>query len=155
MAYENKVIKAPVSIRDIQTALENSSEDLKTLATSNSINKWAKFKPVNLSKTTPPYIPIINTINQLNMTGSNNNWSWKTDSDWWKGTNGNCGLTMHQYENLNELLLDYFDIHDPNYQVKWHWDAEHLNNDNYARMSDFVGYRHNATQPLHDFMSNR
>lgn len=46
MSYNNKIITAPVTISDVKNAIGNSSNNLGTLCTSSSINKWAKFKPV-------------------------------------------------------------------------------------------------------------
>lgn len=46
MAYSNNVITAPVSIYDVQRALGASSPDLGTLCKHQSINPWAKCKPI-------------------------------------------------------------------------------------------------------------
>lgn len=53
MAYSNNVITAPVSIYDVQRALGSSSRDLGTLCMSTNINKWARWKPVNVSQVVP------------------------------------------------------------------------------------------------------
>lgn len=49
MSYNSTtgVISAPVSIRDVQLALGNSSGDLKTLCTAPSVNPWSWKKPLN------------------------------------------------------------------------------------------------------------
>lgn len=46
MSYTGNVIKAPVSIHDVQQALGNSSGDLATLCTATAIKQWAKFRPL-------------------------------------------------------------------------------------------------------------
>ena len=48
MAYDSneQVITAPDSIYDVQRALGNGSPDLGTLCKANTVNKWAKYKPV-------------------------------------------------------------------------------------------------------------
>ena len=54
MPVSNGFITAPVSISDVQTAIQNTSTDLGTLCSYHSesggvqvgINKWAKYKPV-------------------------------------------------------------------------------------------------------------
>lgn len=158
MGYDQttQIVKAPVSIYDIQRALGKSSPDLKTLAMSDTINKWAKFKPVKLMTTTPPYRPIVDTLSQLDMSNvDHSRWAWKNSSTWWRATNGMCGLVIHQYESLNDLLLDYFAPHDISYVKLWPWEYDTLDASNVARMTDFVGYRHNAIPPLHDFMSDK
>lgn len=49
MAYNNNVITAPVSIYNVQQALNASSPDLGTLCMHQNVNKWAKFKPIRVS----------------------------------------------------------------------------------------------------------
>lgn len=41
------IISAPVSIDDVKQALGESSNDLATLCTSENINIWSKYKPIN------------------------------------------------------------------------------------------------------------
>lgn len=49
MSYnsDNGIISAPVSIDDVKQALGESSNDLATLCTSENINIWSKYKPIN------------------------------------------------------------------------------------------------------------
>ena len=56
MGYSNNIITAPVGIGDVSQALSNSSTDLGTLCSSNSIKKWAKYKPEHWSVDTHPPI---------------------------------------------------------------------------------------------------
>ena len=48
MPYNNneRMIVAPVSIRDVQIATGCGDNDLGTLITNANINMWARFKPV-------------------------------------------------------------------------------------------------------------
>ena len=45
MSVSNGIITAPVSIKDVQKVLGETSNDLATLCKSNNINMWAKYKP--------------------------------------------------------------------------------------------------------------
>ena len=51
MPYNNseRMIVAPVSIRDVQIATGCGDNDLGTLITNANINMWARFKPVKLA----------------------------------------------------------------------------------------------------------
>lgn len=156
MSFVNNIIKAAVSIFDLQQCLGSQSQDLGTLCRLDAINKWAKFKPVNLKTSSVPQRQVIDTIDELDMSASDRSqWKWLTSSTWWRGTNGMCGLSMYQYENLAELLSDCFSPHPLGYQTKWQWGHDALDTNHAARLQDFVGYRHNAIPPLHDFMSEK
>jgi hypothetical protein len=47
MSNANGIITAPVSIDDVKTVLGVSSNDLATLCSSDKINMWSRFKPIN------------------------------------------------------------------------------------------------------------
>lgn len=49
MSYNNRKITGAVSIRDVQQALNESSQDLRTLCTSSKINPWARYKPIAIA----------------------------------------------------------------------------------------------------------
>ena len=49
MAYSNNVITAPVSIYDVQRALNASANDVGTLCINGNVNEWAKNKPILLA----------------------------------------------------------------------------------------------------------
>lgn len=51
MAYnaEEKLITAPVSIRNLQDCFGLGDADLGTIITNAAINMWARFKPVKLA----------------------------------------------------------------------------------------------------------
>lgn len=53
MAYSNNVITAPVSIYDVQRALNASANDVGRLCTHQNINMWAKCKPIYADKLEP------------------------------------------------------------------------------------------------------
>ena len=49
MSYQNSVISAPVSIRDVQRCFGSGKTDLGSLIRGVTINKWAKYKPVRFA----------------------------------------------------------------------------------------------------------
>lgn len=53
MAYNNNVITAPVSIYDVQRALNASANDVGRLCSHQNINPWAKCKPIYADKLEP------------------------------------------------------------------------------------------------------
>ena len=76
MAYDGNTqkISAPVSVHDVQQALGSTNSDVGTLCKDNTINKWAKYKPVFLSA--------IDTITgQWNAALSR----WLSAATWWRG----------------------------------------------------------------------
>lgn len=87
MSYSQGIITAPASINDVQNAIGSSATDLATLCTSGLINRWAKYKPVVKD--------LITTTSQLD-----SNKRWASSATWWKGTNGNCGITFTTYSTV-------------------------------------------------------
>ena len=49
---DNSRLVAPITTTDVGTVLQSSSHDVGTLCSLNSINKWAKYKPVRYSTVT-------------------------------------------------------------------------------------------------------
>ena len=88
MSNANGLISAPVSFADVNTTLGTSHTDLGNLCTDTNIKMWARYKPVVKN--------LISTIDQLD---SNN--QWKSTATWWKGTNGNCGITYNTYSSIS------------------------------------------------------
>ena len=76
-----EIITDPVHVSDIRDVVAYDSLKLGTLIKSGSINKWAKFKPVRQA--------VVSFASQLD--GQK---KWKSTSDWWKGTDGQCGLAF-------------------------------------------------------------
>lgn len=70
-----------VSIMMVRNALGYPSTDLGTLCSCNKVNMWAKYKPV-------PY-----------------NFTSVRPSDWWRGQDRTCGITVDYYPAANETML--------------------------------------------------
>lgn len=128
MGHSNGKITAPVSLHaDVYSVLGISKSgtfyDLG-YACGNShgkINPWSKYKPVNYDG--------IDT-------------SGKT---WWKGRDGNCGINIHRLNNYQDAV---------NYangsMNGWVYSAPSGGSNPY-RLTDFVGYNHNAVAPVSGF----
>lgn len=129
MPISSGKIIAPVSIDDVRTALGVSSYDLGYLCknTHGKTNMWAKFKPV------------IYPSENINLTNSN----------WWKSSNGNCGIDTSAAKATN-----YTDI--PNKMT-----ADGVNGYKYQpptggnnapfRLLDFEGYMPEVMPPIRSF----
>ena len=129
MAYNNNVIAAPVSIYDVQRALGSSSRDLGTLCKHQSINPWAKCKPIVAP----------NIIRPLDYAHAE------------QVTNYHCGLTVvYSASNFNDFLAKVRSAL-TNSDYKYQNEYTAVKYDRPAgtiaapfRLSDFNGYRVNS-----------
>ncbi len=129
MAHSNGIITAPVSFGDVNATLGTSHTTQSALCTDNNINRWAKYKPVALS--------VINTISQLNA-----DLTWKSTADWWKGANGNCGLTFLSYNTVaaaRTAIVDGANV--------WNYIKPTGGSISPYRLTDFNQYYHTAPCP--------
>lgn len=147
MSVTNGKVTAPVSIADIQQVLGVNSGDLGTLCRSDKINMWAKFKPV--PNTMPTYMEQWDASNSR----------WKTEDElgnttpWWKGRNGNYGLSFANAivsvslgsHNTAAAFEDLALKIDGNANG---WAMESLGSADWARMTDFAGYRPQSSLPF-------
>ena len=75
--------KTNLSIMDVRNCTGNPSLDLGTLCSKGQyINKWSKYKPVRYNFTT------------------------SRPSNWWKASDGNCGLDVRGYTTITQLVTD-------------------------------------------------
>lgn len=129
MAYNNNVITSPVSIYDVQRALGSSSPDLGTLCKHQSINPWAKCKPIVAP----------NIIRPLDYAHAE------------QVTNYHCGLTVvYSASNFNDFLAKVRSAL-TNSDYKYQNEYTAVKYDRPAgtiaapfRLSDFNGYRVNS-----------
>lgn len=111
--------KYGVSIADIQAVLGSGRNDIGGLITYGDINPFAKKKPVIYA-------------------------SFSNDANWWKATNGNCGLTPFSAQNPQSIAAVAQDI------TMCGWTYARPNGTLATqpfRFLDFDGYFHNA-EPL-------
>lgn len=129
MSHNNGIIKAPVAMSDVQVVIGSQSTDLATLCTDGSINKWAKYKPVSKD--------LIDTTAQLD-----SNKEWLSSATWWKGTDGNCGITFSTFSTVaaaRAAIVNGVNV----------WNYTKPTGGSYApfRLTDFNQYYHNAPCP--------
>lgn len=153
-------ITAPVSIRDIQQAIGNSSGDLATLCKANTINMWAKYKPVQLANKP-------DTTDQWNFNVTPQR--WKTQSElgtgvrpWWKGLSTQmAGITapgsvpgIPGFLNSNNAgLAQCLAAYDGSLNG-WVYNKPDGNAGgaiHHYRETDFAMYNHRAPVPLENF----
>ena len=119
MSNSNGIISAPVSIKDVQEVLGETSNDLATLCCSSKINMWAKFKPVSLGKLFPD-----------------------RSSTWWKGGSFDCGITVPRTSQV-EKVIDFYSEENNGYVYQ----RPYGGTSSPYRLADFEGYNHNADCP--------
>lgn len=116
MSIENNVIRAPISIGDVKTALNEDTLNLGSLCTSPNIDPLAKHKPVKFN-------------------------SFITKENTYKANDGDCGLKLPilkvSTSNLDDLISDYFSALDGS--NGWKYVGVEPGKD-YCRLSDFNGY---------------
>lgn len=111
-----------VSIMMVRNALGYPSTDLGTLCSCNKINMWAKYKPVRYNFTTG------------------------RPSNWWKGQDGNCGISYPSFNNYAGVR----NIWDDNLNG-WVYLKPTGGSSSPYRLGDFIGYSHEARNPIGGF----
>lgn len=127
MSYNSttKVITAPVSIHDVQQALNESTTDLGYLCKSNKINIWSRNKPIRFDKITP-----VTDAERLRV-----NYGIKSPT---------LGRGLIYLGSLVKAALQgtgniwEYEYPRGNYNGTHEW----------FRLSDFAGYKHNAQRPF-------
>ena len=109
-----------ISTTLVGNAIGISSKDVGTLCSSPTINKWSKHKPV--------IYPAISTT-----------------GNWWKAVDGNCGLSITEYSNINNLVTAITN------GVTWNYNKPTGGASSPYRLGDFRGYAHDAYIPFGGF----
>ena len=126
MSVTDKIISAPGTGEDVQTVLNNQSNVGYDLMVDTNINKWAKYKPVQLNN---------NMVDDQLKSDK----TWRDDSSWWKAQDGKCGLAyvtkstaaaVKSAVDTKETIWSY--IH-PTGPMRW---------------TDFIQYDHDAIPPV-------
>ena len=142
MAYNNGKITAPVSIVDVKTALGISSTDLRTLCMSAQINVWSKYRPLPLLKEDDTPAPILEAIRK--------NYNYGIISMGAMSSIDEVGNELAAILNSN-TDGDYTIVHSRKWNYNYVWTNGKLTEsldtslNQFARLSDFSGYDHNAT----------
>lgn len=126
MSVTDQIISAPGTGTDVQTVLNNQSNVGYDLMVDTNINKWAKYKPVQLNN---------NMVDDQLKSDK----TWRDDSTWWKAQDGKCGLAyvtkstaaaVKSAVDTKETIWSY--IH-PTGPMRW---------------TDFIQYDHDAIPPV-------
>ena len=126
MSVTDQIISAPGTGTDVQTVLNNQSSDGATLQTDTNINKWAKYKPVQLNQ---------NMVDDQLKSDK----TWRDDSTWWKAQDGKCGLA-YVTKSTAAAVKTAVDTQ----QVIWSCVAP----TGPMRWTDFIQYDHAAIPPV-------
>lgn len=137
MGYNNGLVTAAVSIRDVQQAIGASSPDLGTLCKHANINKWAKFKPFRCNKA--GIIPIVDSSGfPTKQTAVGSHYRYLIES--------NCGLYIN-YRNysMNACLQKVISMMNAgNDDDIWAYQNPTGGSSQPYRLVDFCGYNHQA-----------
>lgn len=118
----NGILVRPIGWGDISQALGVVSLDMGTLYNSQNVKMWSRYKPVPWS---------INGVAEQNPKASH-------PTDWWKGRNGDFGITPKSADTTN--VLSFID----GYKNGWVYSRDTLA----FRSFDFDGYNKYATNPF-------
>ena len=142
MSNAGGYISSPVTLADIRAVLHRSDGRLSLLVQNGDINPFSKYKPIRRSDAT--------FISQEGSDGE-----WNASADWWKNTDGKCGLSFEVSE----------DPGDPNNtltflgklkagQLGWSYARPRgLSYNEPYRILDWLGYNHNASPVVGDLGS--
>lgn len=147
------IITAPVSIHDVQQALNVASGDLGTLCKSYFINIWAKYKPVNNTR-----------LHYMGQWDALNN-KWKTPGtpgftpadEWWRGfvANWKFGLSPFTVNTLSALVLKYDQCYSQGDDMNgWVYHGPTGGENSPFRLTDFACYNHKAQGLAEEFVVN-
>lgn len=141
MSIVNRIVHLPIvkikpdGTGDLQVALNRPDlMEHDDLFAYGDVNKWAKFKGLKM--------PDADYSSQLD-----SNLDWKNDATWWKGMDGQCGLTFTTYNNLgtNTISSSGF-LHDLLNGLSWGYERP---SGIYPRRTyDFNQYRMDAPKPV-------
>lgn len=140
---DGNIISAPLNTRDVGSVLGSASNDVATLCTHANINMWAKFKPVPLRAIFP----------EDSLKGSsdwNGNLQPGTHRPWWFGDGDSPAYIVPVISELADMGADG----NQNSGAVWRYNgptgkgASAAHPDFPFRLTDFVGYRHDARPPF-------
>lgn len=122
MSNSNGVISAPVNTDDVSSVIGENSHDVATLCMSQKINGYAKYKPEAVGDQT-----------ELSLEMRKNN---------------NFGLVPQAFYNGKTALINAV----KNGTFNGGWKYVRPGENHWKRLTDFVGYNHNARSPFGDLL---
>lgn len=127
MANSNGIITAPVRVAaDVRNVLGETETDLSVLCTSDKINWASIFKPVHIANTLFP----------------------DRSGAWWRGTNGDCGITPKRLNIYTEVAS----VQTSDGKNGWTYTRPFGGTLSPYRIGDFDKYNHNAVFPIVDWI---
>ena len=126
MSVTDQIISAPGTGTDVQTVLNNQSNVGYDLMVDTNINKWAKYKPVQLNQ---------NMVDDQLKSDK----TWRDDSTWWKAQDGKCGLA-YVTKSTADAVKSAVDTK----QTIW----SYIHPTGPMRWTDFIQYDHAAIPPV-------
>lgn len=144
---EGKIITMPVSVADVKQVLGSASNDLGTLCKNTNINMWAKWKPV----------PLSNVLGLPDELEGNDGWAgnpaYGTNKEWWFG--GGAAqvrtYTVPTIEDIEDIGADGVQ----NQAKAWTYNHPGGGTSAPFRLTDFVGYKHDAQPPFTAIMTDK
>ena len=140
---EGNIVSAPLNTRDVGSVLGSASNDVGTLCTHANINMWAKFKPVPLRAMFPE--DTLKGSSDWNGTPQSS-----THKPWWYGDGDQPAYTVPVISELADMGSNG----NQNSEAVWRYNgptgkgASAAHSDFPFRLTDFVGYRHDARPPF-------
>lgn len=144
---EGKIITMPVGIADVKQVLGSASNDLGTLCKNTNINMWAKWKPV----------PLSNVLGLPDELEGNDGWAgnpaYGTNKEWWFGGGAAQVRTYNvpTIEDLEDIGADGVQ----NQAKAWTYNHPGGGTSAPFRLTDFVGYKHDAQPPFTAMMTDK
>lgn len=137
---DNNIITAPVGIGDVRQVLGAASTDLGSLCTHPNVNPWAKWKPA----------PLRNAVAMPDALDGTDGWKGnpvaETGRPWWFGGGGgvHATYTIPVISQLSDIGADGVQKD----TARWQYNAPAGGLSEPFRLTDFVGYRHDARTPV-------
>lgn len=126
MSISNGKVYAPIGLHEVASLL-GESQDVGSVCTSNSINKWAKYKPVIIDSPQQRHI----------VTGGADR-----PELWYRGDDGKCGLNVTIFTPATSGF--YVDAIAAAYRNGNQWTYNKPKTNDWKRLLDFEGYYHYA-----------
>lgn len=133
ISEDGTTILAPIGLADVRRVLRENTTDLGSLCSSKTINKWAKYKPVSNHE--------LEYESELNSTRD----GWKDTATWWRGTDGQCGISNITTYSAADLTADKVAAL---FAGSWTYNAPRGTAQSPYRAEDFLRYRRSAQSPF-------
>lgn len=130
MSYSNGIISLPITASDpyncLGVAKRTNGYDVGYICSNQhgKINMWSRYKPVHIANTT----------------------AVDRDSDWYKGTDGDCGIKV-KHTTSYLLLPEMYESGESD----WEYKPPQGGSFSPYRLADFDKYLHTATAPISRF----